>query len=114
MAESPDWKTRLQEARQRVVFEPTPSGTTPYVTPTERLAEALDAVEVCGATAASSSPTATVCAALGILLRESINARAYAQNVRTRFEIQPDRVDHLCERVEGLLAAIAANGAKKP
>lgn len=104
MAESPSWAERLAEARARVVFEPTPTGCTPHAATLERLAEALDAVEVTGATAAASSPTATVTAALALLLREAINARMYERMVATRFEHKPDRVDRLCDLVDALLA----------
>lgn len=103
MAESPDWRERLQEARARMVFEPTPTGTTPHVTTLERMAEVLDAVEVTGATASPSSPTAVVSAALALLLREAINARMYSRMVVTRFEHHPDRVDRLCDLVDALL-----------
>lgn len=103
MAESPNWKDRLQEARARMVFEPTPSGATPYVSPVERLAETLDAVEVTAAASAPSTAADTLGRALALVLREMINARMYERNLQARFETQPTQIDELLQRVAQLL-----------
>lgn len=110
MAESPDWKERLADARQRVVFEPTPSGATPHVTRLDRLAEVLDTVEVVAATAAPDSPSQVIGRAVALLLRESINARMYAENMRARMDTQPDRVDRLCDLVDALITSPKVRG----
>lgn len=103
MAESPDWRTRLTEARQRMVFEPTPTGATPYVSTVERLAEALDGVEVAVAASPTSGAAVTLGGALALLLREAINSRMYERNLRGRFENQPSEIDQLIQRVTELL-----------
>ena len=111
MAESPDWRQRLQEARQRMVFEPTPTGATPYVVTLERAAEALDAVEVAAAASSPTSPAATLATAVALLLREHINTRQREAQMRARFETTPDRTDALLTRVEQLLAKLeSSNG----
>lgn len=103
MAESQDWRERLAEARSRAVFEPTPTGATPYVATVERLAEALDAAEVVRAASGPSSSAAVLANAVAMLLREAINHRAYEELLRTRTHTQPDRVDDLLDRVNALL-----------
>lgn len=108
MAESSDWRERLKEARARAVFEPTPTGVTPYVATVERLAETLDAVEVTASASTPSSPTAVIAGAVALLLREAINARMYERMVSARFETQPDRIDELLMRVNALLDAAGA------
>lgn len=104
MAESPDWKSRLADARQRVVFEPTPTGCTPYVVTIERASEALDAVEVSAAASGDGSPARVLATAVALLLREHINTRMRESLLRERFETQPDRVDELCRLITELLA----------
>lgn len=103
MAESQDWKQRLADARQRAVFEPTPSGATPYVVTVERLAEVLDGVETAAAASTPSSAANTLAHALALLLREALNARLYDRNMAARFEMQPDRVDRLCDLIDAIL-----------
>ena len=110
MAESTDWRKRLEEARQRMVFEPTPTGATPYVNRLERVAEVLDTVEVAGAASTPSGPAAIMAQALSLLLREHINTRHREHLMRSRFESQPDRVDELLDRVTQLLDAAQAKG----
>lgn len=112
MAESPSWKDRLTEARQRMVFEPTPTGATPYVATLERMAETLDAVEVATAASTPSSAAETLGRAVAMLLREHINQRQRETLMRARFETQPDRVDELIMRVTQLLDA-TDGGAKR-
>lgn len=99
-----DWRDRLAEARARAVFEPTPSGATPYTVTVERLAEMLDATEVARAASTAESPASVLASAVAVLLRESINARLYDDNMRTRMHTQPDRVDGLCDLLDTLLS----------
>lgn len=99
----PDWKTRLAEARTRSVFEPVPTGATPYAHRLEFLVERLDALEVTRAASKPDSAAYAIATAVIILLRESINARMYEENMRARTQCEPDRVDRLCDAVEALL-----------
>jgi len=103
MAESQSWQDRLKEARQRMVFEPTPSGAPPHVATVEKLAGTLDGVEVAAAAGSPSSAAAVLASGLAVVLREMINARMYERNMAARFETQPDRIDELLMRVTQLL-----------
>lgn len=107
MTPPPAWKDRLDEARQTMVFSPTPSGAKPYATTLERLAETLDAVEVTGSIAQPDSPTATLTKAVSIILRELINARMYERNMLARLECGPDRVDELGVKLETIVSGLA-------
>jgi hypothetical protein len=98
-----DWKARLAEARTKAIFEPMPTGTTPYAHRLEYLVERLDALEVTRAASRPDSPTYAVTTAVIILLRESINARMYAENLRARMDCEPDNVERLCGLVEKML-----------
>lgn len=108
MAESQSWQERLAEARQRCVFEPTPSGVKPYNAPLERLCSLLDQVEVTSSIAAPDSPTRTLCSAMAAVLREMINAREYERNMHTRLEVGPDRLDDVERKLDTVLTALAA------
>ncbi len=109
MAESPSWQERLEEARERSVFEPTPSGGAPHVTTTEHLAALLHDVELAvqasvpNPTSAAPSAAYTIGYAVKMLLREAINAREYQRHGWAQAEIQPDRVGDLCDRLDALL-----------
>jgi hypothetical protein len=92
---APAWKQRLDEARAKMVFEPTPSGAKPYVTTTERLSEILDMVEVTGSIAQADTPTDTLARGMALILREMINARLYERNMAARLEVGPDRLDEI-------------------
>lgn len=100
------WQDRLKEARQKMVFQPTPSGATPYAHTLEQLAEMLDAVEVTGSIAQASSPTDTMCRSQAMLLREAINARMYERNMAARFECGPDRIDELAAKLDVMAGAL--------
>lgn len=102
----PTWRERLDEARLRTVFEPTPSGAAPHVVTLERLAETLDAVEVLSAaTTSDSSPTAILARAVAMLFREAINTRLYERNLHARFEAGPDRIDEIAAALGTLIDA---------
>lgn len=104
VAEATSWQDRLKDARQRMVFEPTPSGATPYVGTLERACDVLDAVEVAAAASGAGTAAAALAHAIAFLLREHINSRQREILLRSRLDIQPDRVDDLCRLVEQMLA----------
>lgn len=119
MAESPDWRARLDDARKRTVFEPTPSGAKPYALKLDAWAQALDSVEVAKTALPQDSPGHIVAYVTALVLREMINARLYAENLRTRLETRPDNVDRLIAEVDDfktvvqqLINAVAERGKK--
>lgn len=106
MTKPPAWKDRLNEARQLMVFSPTPSGAKPYATTLEHLAETLDLVEVTGSIGQADSPTDVLARAVSMILRELINARMFERNMAARLEVGPDRVDELDAKVDGIYQKI--------
>ena len=79
-------------------------GLQPHAHSTLELSQALRNVEVAATLLPAGSPGYHVATGVALLLREHMNARVYAENMRAKLRTQPGRIEALIEAVNGLVA----------
>ena len=103
MGDTISWADRFEAARDATPALPSPMGLQPHAHSTLELATALRNIEIAATMLPAESPGWHVAAGVAAMLRETLNARLYAENMRGRLRTQPDRIEALIAAAQALV-----------